>query len=142
MDELERARLPLYPIPLGQRLKAEWIPHRHEAFLSSRFVATVDPLAGWYWRILWDRAMQQDPAGSLPTDDVELAYLSGLGRDVAAWREVRELGALDGWFPALCCPPDGDARPSGKDRDGAHSAASARSAHSPSGVPSMPSACL
>ena len=46
--------------------------------------------------LLWLAAADQVPAGSLPDCDVELAFLAGYGRDVAAWQEVRE-GALYGF---------------------------------------------
>jgi hypothetical protein len=46
-------------------------------------------LASWYQR----------PAGSLPTDDAELAYLAGFGRAVGEFRRVKE-AALTGWV--LC----------------------------------------
>lgn len=46
--------------------------------------------------ILWCAAWHQLPAASLPNDDRLLAKLSGYGRDVAAWQEVRE-GALHGF---------------------------------------------
>ena len=97
--------LPLYPVAIGTRLKADWIPLHHERLLGSRFVATVDPAAGFYGMILWARAAVQDPAGTLPVDDVELAYLAGFGRDLAGWRAVRE-GALYGWEAMICLPDD------------------------------------
>lgn len=96
---------PLYPVPIGTRLKADWIPLHHERLLGSRFVATVDPAAGFYGMVLWARAAVQDPAGTLPTDDVELAFLAGFGRDLAGWEAVRK-GALYGWEPMLCLLDD------------------------------------
>ncbi|SDX90019.1 hypothetical protein SAMN05444336_112104 [Albimonas donghaensis] len=96
---------PLYPVAIGTRLKADWIPLHHERLLGSRFAATVDPAAGFYGMMLWARAAVQDPAGTLPTDDVELAFLAGFGRDLAGWEAVRG-GALYGWEPMICLPPD------------------------------------
>ena len=46
--------------------------------------------------LLWAVAYRQDPAGTLPDDDVELCRLAGLGRDLAAWEAVKA-GALYGW---------------------------------------------
>lgn len=54
------------------------------------------------WRAgvtLWLKSWDQSPSGSLPDDDVELCRLAELGRDLKAWRKVRE-GALRGWI--LC----------------------------------------
>jgi hypothetical protein len=48
------------------------------------------------WRCgvtLWLRSFHQVPAASLPDDDVQLARLCGLGRDVRSWRKSRD-GAL------------------------------------------------
>ena len=46
--------------------------------------------------LLWCVAWHQIPAGSLPTQDVELCRLVGLGRDMRTWRKVKA-GALRGW---------------------------------------------
>lgn len=39
---------------------------------------------------LWFRCFHDTPAASLPDDDVMLASFAGYGRDVAAWRRIRE----------------------------------------------------
>jgi len=52
------------------------------------------------WRAgvtLWLRSWHQMPAASLPDDDVQLARLAELGRDVKAWKKLREQ-ALHGWI--------------------------------------------
>ena len=93
--------LPSYPLLPGQRLDSRhYVPWYFDRFLTSRYVATVEPAAGFYGIILWAESLRQDPAGTLPEDDRELARLAGFGRDVAGWREVRE-GALYGWMPCL-----------------------------------------
>jgi hypothetical protein len=46
--------------------------------------------------ILWCAAWHQVPAASLPNDDRLLANLAGFGRDVEAWKALRE-GALRGF---------------------------------------------
>ena len=54
------------------------------------------------WRAgvtLWLKSQDQVPAGSLPNDDIDLCRLAELGRDVKAWRKVKDM-ALHGW--ALC----------------------------------------
>ena len=52
------------------------------------------------WRAgvtLWLRSWHQMPAASLPDDDVQLARLAELGRDVKAWKKLRQQ-ALHGWI--------------------------------------------
>jgi hypothetical protein len=49
--------------------------------------------------LLWCASWHQKPASSLPNDDTQLASLAGFGRDVGAWKRVRE-GALRGFI--LC----------------------------------------
>ncbi len=54
------------------------------------------------WRAgvtLWLKSYHQVPASSLPDDDVALARLAELGRDLKAWRKIK-IGALRGW--SLC----------------------------------------
>ena len=54
------------------------------------------------WRAgvtLWLKSWDQVPAGSLPDDDIDLCRLAELGRDLKAWRKVKE-GAMRGWV--LC----------------------------------------
>lgn len=51
------------------------------------------------WRAgvtLWLRSWHQMPAASLPDDDVQLARLAELGRDVKGWKKLRA-HALHGW---------------------------------------------
>jgi hypothetical protein len=45
---------------------------------------------------LWCAAWHQEPAGSLPDDDIQLAKLSGVGRNQREWKKVRA-GALYGF---------------------------------------------
>ena len=63
---------------------------------ASRFHARATD-AEWRAGVtLWLKSWDQVPAGSLPDDDVDLCRLAELGRDLKAWRRVRE-GALHGW---------------------------------------------
>lgn len=51
------------------------------------------------WRAgftLWLKSYHQVPAGSVPDDDVILARMAELGRDVDAWKALRTM-ALHGW---------------------------------------------
>lgn len=103
VTDLERGEggLPIYPLGRGDRLsRFDWVPFHIHRFRTSRFVATVDRAAGFCAMVLWTEAACQDPAGTLPEDDLELANLAGFGRDVASWRELKD-GALYGWSPCL-----------------------------------------
>lgn len=54
------------------------------------------------WRAgvtLWLKSWDQVPAGSLPNDDIELARLAELARDVKLFKKLKD-GALRGWL--LC----------------------------------------
>lgn len=54
------------------------------------------------WRAgvtLWLKSWDQVPAGSLPTDDIDLCRLAELARDLKTWKKVKD-GALRGWV--LC----------------------------------------
>jgi hypothetical protein len=46
--------------------------------------------------VLWCKAWHQVPASSLPNDDRLLAHLAGFGRDMKAWRAVKDM-ALRGF---------------------------------------------
>lgn len=47
--------------------------------------------------LLWCAAWHQVPASSLPNDEATLARYAGFGRDVKAWRKVKD-GALHGFI--------------------------------------------
>ncbi|MDT1061888.1 DUF1376 domain-containing protein [Paracoccus sp. CPCC 101403] len=90
-----------YPLRYGDRLQSfDWMPLYVERLLSSRFVAS----AIYEGRrqdigtalLLWSASLKQNPAGTLPDDDIELAQLARFGADVDGWREARD-GALYGW---------------------------------------------
>ncbi|MEO1688698.1 MAG: hypothetical protein AAFU61_12410, partial [Pseudomonadota bacterium] len=67
-NDVDDGDLEEYPLPLGARLKGEWFPFHHDAFLGSDYASTVDPEAAWFGVVLWAEAARQDPAGTLPTD--------------------------------------------------------------------------
>ena len=60
--------------------------------------------------MLWCAAWQQVPAGSLPDDDDELAWLAGFGRDLRSWKRAKQWAlhkfelCTDGRFyhPIIC----------------------------------------
>lgn len=99
--------LPLYPLPMGSCLSFPWVEMRHQKLLGSRWraVMTRHPEAGFFGVLLWFEALRQDPAGTLPDDDFELAMLAGLGTDVGRWQGLRE-AALYGWRPCLVAMPE------------------------------------
>ena len=94
-----------YPLRLGDMLSNhEWGPMFHSRLLNSAFVAHA-LTRGLQGRaaigtalLLWSASYAQNPAGTLPDDDVELARLAGFGIDLAGWQGLRE-GALYGWHP-------------------------------------------
>ncbi len=64
---------------------------------GSEFHARSDDAA---WRAgvtLWLKSYHQVPAASIPDDDVALARLAELGRDVKGWRQIMA-AALRGWI--------------------------------------------
>jgi hypothetical protein len=93
----------LYPLNRGETVTGhEWVPLRHHDFLASAFVAHACAAGRradvGTAMILWMEAMRQNPAGTLPVGDVELAALAKFGPDLAGWQAARE-GALYGWKP-------------------------------------------
>jgi hypothetical protein len=91
-----------YPIQIGARMRGDWFPFYIDRFLGSRLVSTTDRDAAFVSIVLLAEAMRQDPAGTLPDDDAELAHLAGFGRDIDGWLDVRSRGALRKWTPVLC----------------------------------------
>lgn len=90
-----------YPLREGDTLAShEWVELHIHKLLTSRFLAYAlreDRRADIGTAlILWSECYRQDPAGTLPDDDVELAQLARFGADVEGWRAVRE-GVLHGW---------------------------------------------
>lgn len=81
-----------------------WTAIYRSRLFSSSFQARASDAV---WRAgvtLWLKSWEQSPAGSLPSDDVELCRLAELGRDLKTWRKVRDdneangtVGALHGW---------------------------------------------
>lgn len=93
-----------WPLAVGDTLSNhDWFPFYGHRFLSSGFVARAimadrrEDIGTAL--ILWAEAMRQDPAGTLPDDDLQLASLARF-RSVEEWQEARP-GVLHGWFPVL-----------------------------------------
>jgi hypothetical protein len=73
-----------------------YMPMEVARLFGSEFHAQVNDSE---WRAgvtLWLKSFHQVPAASLPDDDVALARLAELGRDVKAWRRIKRR-ALRGW---------------------------------------------
>lgn len=90
-----------YPLREGDTLAShEWVELHIHKLLTSRFLAYAlrEGRRGDIGTalILWSECYRQDPAGTLPDDDVELAQLARFGADVDGWRAVRA-GVLHGW---------------------------------------------
>lgn len=89
-----------WPLKRGETLSNhDWFPFFGHRFLASKFlaVAVMEQRRGDIGTavMLWSEAMRQDPAGTLPDCDIELATLSRFG-SVEEWRAVRA-GVMHGW---------------------------------------------
>ncbi len=67
----------------------DWLPLYHVRLRKSRWWRTASHLARSINVDLWCEAYTLVPAGTLPDDDVELADISGYGRDLAGWLAVK-----------------------------------------------------
>lgn len=107
--------LVVHPIARGQVLDGQhWAPLHYQRLLSSRWrveaMRAENREAALFGFLLWFEAMRQDPPGTLPDDDRELAMLAGFGMDVDGWMAVREF-ALYGWTPCAIADADGEILP-------------------------------
>ena len=99
------ADLWFYPVRKGETLaNNDWVEFHVHRFLGSGFVAhalrngrRADIATAVF---LWSECYRQDPAGTLPDDDVELAQMARYGTDVEAWLVVRD-SVLHGWRTCL-----------------------------------------
>lgn len=91
-------QLPAPLVPADVDLRGlEYMPFFGNHLFGSEFNARCTDSE---WRAgvtLWWAAWNQVPAGSLPNDDVALTRLADLGRDIKAWRKVKER-ALHGFI--------------------------------------------
>lgn len=94
----------MWPLKRGDTLSNhDWFPFYGHRFLSSGFLAKA-VMEGrradvGTALVLWSEAMRQDPAGTLPNDDLELASLARFS-SVEDWMAVRA-GVMHGWVPVL-----------------------------------------
>lgn len=99
-----------YPLQRGEKLVTnDWVEWHFHSFLDSAFLAQMlfqdrrDVIGTAV--ILWSASYRQDPAGTLPDDDVQLAHLAGFGVDLARWRVMRDL-VLWGWTRCEVTDPE------------------------------------
>lgn len=98
---MEHERLPdVWPLQRGDTLSNhDWFPFHVHRFLGSKFLASalMERRRGDVGSavILWCEAMRQDPAGTLPDCDIELASLARYAT-VEDWQAVKT-GVLHGW---------------------------------------------
>ncbi|RII39004.1 hypothetical protein DL237_10015 [Pseudooceanicola sediminis] len=93
-----------WPLKRGETLSNhDWFPFYGHRFLGSKFLSSClmkqrrEDIGTAL--ILWSQAMIQDPGGTLPDCDMELASLARFST-VEEWRAVRD-GVLHGWVPVL-----------------------------------------
>lgn len=83
-------QLPIPPVPAEVDLRGlDYMPIFGNHLFGSDFNAGCNDTE---WRAgitLWWAAWNQQPAGSLPDDDMALCRLADLGRDIRLWRKVR-----------------------------------------------------
>lgn len=103
--------LPEPPIAAAADLRAyDWFPLQHKRLKRSSWWLAASDLARSRSIDLWCEAYEQVPAGSLPSNDAELAIYAGFGRDIPGFLAAKpELMApwvlcSDGryYHPVLC----------------------------------------
>lgn len=108
-DVITQLPAPLVPAEVDLR-GLEYMPFFGNHLFGSEFNARCTD-AEWRAGVtLWWAAWNQQPAGSLPDDDVALCRLADLGRDLKLWRKVKAnalrgfLHCSDGriYHPFLC----------------------------------------
>jgi len=94
----------MWPLQRGETLSNhDWFPFYGHRFLASGFLASaiMDGRRADVGTaiILWSESMRQDPAGTLPECDIELASLARF-TTVDRWLSVKA-GVMRGWLPVL-----------------------------------------
>jgi hypothetical protein len=104
MNESYEAQPDMWPLRRGETLSNhDWFPFHGHRFLASSFLATAimekrraDVGTAL---MLWSESMRQDPAGTLPESDIELASLCRFST-IDEWLSVKA-GVMHGWVPVL-----------------------------------------
>jgi hypothetical protein len=94
----DEPRQPLVPPEVDLR-DFPYFPIYRAQFFGSQFHAICNDTEWRAGLTLWVKSWDQVPAGTLPNDDIALARLAELGRDVETWKSVKT-NALRGWH--LC----------------------------------------
>lgn len=94
----------IWPLRRGDTLSNhDWFPFHVHRFLGSKFLSKsiMDKRRGDIGTavMLWCESMRQDPAGTLPDCDIELASLARYPT-VEEWLTVRD-SVMYGWVPVL-----------------------------------------
>lgn len=90
--------LPVYPLRAGTRVGAlDYFPLFHTRLLGSSMFATATNEEIGAALALWAYAVgTQDPGGTLPLADLDLAHAARCWRDMATWGRLRT-SVLRGW---------------------------------------------
>jgi len=99
----------MYPLRKGDKLgSVQWVEFHLNDFLTSTFVthAQASGRTDDVFRalLLWSECYRQDPVGTLPDDDVVLAFLARM--PLEAWAAARD-HILHGWEPCQVETPKG-----------------------------------
>ena len=90
-------RLPDPPIPRDADLRSfPYLPLHPQKLRDSRLTVLASDAEFRAWVLLLCASWHQTPAGSLPTDDRELAALAGFGRDADGFRAIGKM-KMRGW---------------------------------------------
>ncbi len=87
---------PLTPVDCDLR-DFPFMPLDIQRLFNSEFHARATDAEWRAGLTLWLKSFHQVPAGSIPDEEVSLARLAELGRDVKTWRKVKDV-ALYGWI--------------------------------------------
>src|SRR5215469_13684458 len=83
------------PVPADVDLREfPYTPIFRARLFSSTFHAQATDAEWRAGMTLWLKSWDQHPAGSLPSNDVELCRLAELGKDIKAWRKVADMALL------------------------------------------------
>ncbi|MEP2782319.1 MAG: hypothetical protein ABJO67_03285 [Pseudoruegeria sp.] len=103
LKAVESPELPEYPISADERLDSHFfLMWNLKRWRGSEFRKTVDPESGWYGFQLFCIAQDGCPIGTLPDDDVQLAF--DLNLTVEQWKVLRgrAVSPLQNWYPVQC----------------------------------------
>lgn len=103
LQVVEAGKMQEYPIPLGERLDSHFfMAFMFNRWLNSAFRIKAPPEIRAYGFDLFCISQNQDPVGTLPDDDTQLAF--HLNLDLAVWTEIRgrSMSPLYNWSRCMC----------------------------------------